>query len=162
MNPVLPPPPTALNDALALVRLALNPKEANDYLEQLSTQAALHESARNENQGRTQQLDVLQKNVATKEAALRATEADLAQREAALADNAKTLRQFQQKMNADSQSVDAAKVQLEADRATLEAHRKNADQAIAAGHQALDEREKVVAEKEAAHTARLARFKELA
>jgi hypothetical protein len=161
MNDVLPPPPTALNDALALVRLALNPKEAADYLDKLSTQAALHESARNANTGKEAALEAREKVVQGKESDVAKREASVTLRETDVASHAATLKQQQIKLTSDSIALEAAKALLIADREKLAQFRINSEQTANAAHQAVAIREAALVSSEAAYNAKVARLKEL-
>ena len=162
MTPIAPPPTTALNDALALVRLALNPKEASDYLESLTAQATKHEEARIANTGKEQALYAKETEIASREDAI-------TKRESASAKREDELKALINEVNAKQSSFDAKFAELETKRGSLEASATSfaaihdeAQQALAAAHATLDEREKAVAMRESEHAAKVARLKELA
>lgn len=161
MNQVLPPPTSALNDALALVRLALNPKEASDYIERLAAQTSAHEEARNAIIGKSQELDIRENAIADKESILAKREASVTDRETEVASLVASVKLAQAGVVADSKDLLEAKLAHAEDVEKLAQLKANAEQVIAAAHQTIDAREKDVAEKEAAHDARLARLKEL-
>ena len=160
MNPILPPPPSALNDALALVRLALNPKEAATYLEQLTAQSTAHEAARNANIGQAQALAEREQAVSVKEAQVKAREDALAERESQLGTRGAALGAQQNAIASAKQELEAAKAAHEQNVQSFAAGQAQANQSLDARTIALDQREKALATKEAANEARLARLKE--
>lgn len=162
MNEMLPPPPAALNDALALVYLALNAKEAAAYLETLKTQTLAHEAARNANVGKAEQLATREQVLAEKEALIVSRETSVTTRETEVNAHALTLIGQQQALTADSQKLEEAKAAHAANVQSLAHLKANAEQTMAAAHQALDERERALAQAEAEHAAKVARLKELA
>lgn len=161
INQVLPPPVSALNDALALVRLAVNPKEAADYIEKLSAQSAAHEEARNANIGKDKLLEARESAIAGKEAVIAKRESAVTARETEVGIHAANLVKQAAQVTEGIKALGIEKDALAAAQAKHAELKASELQVIADAHAQLDARESEVAAKEAAHNERLARLKAL-
>jgi len=172
MNTIAPPSLTAINDALAVVRLALNPQSANEVIEHLANETAKHQETLKAIIGRKDQLDAREKDlqereanisvnmaaVVTRDAQVTARERAAATREQQLAEahaaHTKRVGDNEAAQKAWDEHAAAVKKDIETRQAAL-------DKANAARTSALDAREAAIAKRETEHAARLARLKAL-
>jgi hypothetical protein len=164
MNPVAyvpPPAPEHLNDALSLVRLALNPQAAAEFLEKLKAQTDAHDQARSSRMAESRDLEAKTASVNTREAGLSAREAAVAAREGAASQMEATLSAKQQLLEARESAVVESERALGQSRFNQDAKIRNFEQVSASRMAELDTREAELAEREKAHQAKVQRLKEL-
>ena len=163
-NPT-PPPASALYDALALARLALNPAEALKYFEALKEVTERHETAVRANMGKD-------KDISSREDALREWEAKMNSRESDLKDREVAARakaeKLERELSEHASGVDVEKDSLAQERAALKAQReslehakRNFEQTSASRTAELNTREADILKREGEHAERLRRLKEL-
>jgi GH25 family lysozyme M1 (1,4-beta-N-acetylmuramidase) len=167
--PIPPPSLSALTDALAIVRLALNPEQALDLIERLHDETKSHTET-------LQAIMAHKADVETREKDLDAREASVKAKEIGIADLQQTTNTRERETAQKERSLQAqlaAHAQRVADHEEQErvladqqerhaAAQRSFDQVSAARTTELDNREAQLKEAEAAHEARLARLRELA
>jgi chromosome segregation ATPase len=162
LNPYVPPPPlNSLGDALALVRLALNPKEAAEYIERLAAQTIAYQESHQKLVSQSKDIENRLKAVEIAEAQLAPKISALTAREGATADLSRQLDSQREELNTRRSALDEAEKALAQSRISLEAQRKNFEQTSASRIVELDNREQALKEREAAHNAKVQRLREL-
>lgn len=152
MNPIAPPPLTAINDAIAIVRLIQNPEQAAQLIEALKMQADRHAETLQGIIGRSDQLDAKERDLQARESALAAQNATIGDREAAIEARekkhaAEVLGLQQSLRTLDSQTseaharIDAQIAKWLSDRNALDSMRLNFEQTSASRSADLDRRE---------------------
>jgi hypothetical protein len=151
-----------MQDALSLVRLAMDPKSVSDAIERLGAQTSAHEAVRAENNGRADALDKRESLLKDREHAVTERENAVSGREANVGAHGRTVEAQQVTLTANSFALEVAKRE-HAEALELAAHRNaNAEQALGARRQELDQREQAIAAREAEHAERLTKLRELA
>ncbi len=167
MNTNLQPPSiSALHDALAIARLALNPKAAADYLDELTQVTERHEAALKANSGKDEALERKAQELRSWEAQLKAQSESLNSQATQLA-SARAALEADKSAHAESVRIAETRVRemqqfAERTRADVEQKRKDFEGVFAARTGDMDRREAALKKMEEAHAAKVAKLRELA
>jgi hypothetical protein len=170
---IAPPSLSALNDALAIIRLALNPQEALEVTEHLHKETQAHSQMLDAIRGRHDQLNAREQALILREKQVEATLSDLTDRETAVAAQSRKVSeqtnalQQQQAEHTRAVSDHAAEhssrsdaVKTEEDRVLVA--RRSLEQATASQNTQLTQREEQLHLAEEDLKSRVQRMKELA